>query len=441
VATEPVGAVVRFYRTVDHHVETFVPQTLWILYALFIVYATTLPFQFELDVPAAIEELSRIPLSPLAAIEQGPPRPSITDMVQNVVLFVPFGILGLLSLQRRGQIPILAVALVTLLGTALSVAVEVLQLFTPYRITSANDVMTNTIGSCLGAVAMLVAAPVAHRGAAMLGWMDERARPAFSFVLATATLLIVAAWHPFDASLRLGGIAFKLRELLADPWQVGIIADQGGDFLRYALFAMAMVVWMRVLDLRRPVQMAALAGAAAAFLVEMSQIVIWARMPGLADAMVGAAGAAAGAFAEPRIRSWRPARPMVLLVVLGVLAAAMMLLSPFEVTDERRAVQWMPFIDYLGIPPSRAVSNVAELVIAFAPVGYALRRLMPGRSGWVGVTLTALVLGGALEYLQGGVSGRYPDVTDVGMLVWGALLGAGAADWVAGPESSRSQSL
>jgi glycopeptide antibiotics resistance protein len=132
---------------------------------------------------------------------------------------------------------------------------------------------------------------------------------------------------------------------------------------------------------------------------------------------------------------------MVLLVVLGVLAAAMMLLSPFEVTDERRAVQWMPFIDYLGIPPSRAVSNVAELVIAFAPVGYALRRLMPGRSGWVGVTLTALVLGGALEYLQGGVSGRYPDVTDVGMLVWGALLGAGAADWVAGPESSRSQSL
>jgi VanZ family protein len=405
-----------------------VPHTLWILYALFIVYATTLPFQFELDVRAAVEELREVPLNPLVVREEA--RPSITDMVQNVVLFAPFGVLGLLSLRKWGRTPFIAVGMVTLLGTALSITVELLQLFSPYRITSSNDVMTNTIGSCLGAAAMLAAAPVAHRGAAMLGWMDERARPAFGALLATATLLIVATWHPFDASLRLGGIAYKLRELLADPWQVGVIGDQGGDLLRYALFAMAMVVWLRAIGVPRPVQMAALAGTVAAFGLELSQVVIGARMPGLADALVGAAGAAAGAFAEPRIRGWRPSSAFGLLVVLGVLATAMMMLSPFELAEERRTLQWVPFLDYLGVPPSRAASNVAELVIAFAPVGYALRRLMPGAAGWVGIVFAASVLGGALEYIQGAIVGRYPDVTDVGMLVWGALLGAAAADWI-----------
>ena len=67
-------------------------------------------------------------------------------MVQNVLLFVPFGAFGALALANRWRV-LTATAVVTLLGLALSTFVEALQLFTFDRTSSLNDVAKNTAGA------------------------------------------------------------------------------------------------------------------------------------------------------------------------------------------------------------------------------------------------------------------------------------------------------
>ncbi|MEI8165061.1 MAG: VanZ family protein [Chloroflexales bacterium] len=95
-------------------------------FAFLIVLLTLDPFYFEL--PAQIQIDLRV-------------RPS--DIIENVILFLPLGFLyRLTGGSRRGAI---------ILGAALSLGVETAQLFVPVRTTSPMDFMSNTLGAWLGA--------------------------------------------------------------------------------------------------------------------------------------------------------------------------------------------------------------------------------------------------------------------------------------------------
>ena len=142
---------------------------------------------------------------------------------------------------------------------------------------------------------------------------------------------------------------------------------------------------------------------------------------------MAAAGAFAGALLMGRRGAWsvRPAAAVVL--VSGWLATSLILLSPYVFSPERRQMESVPFAGYIGPQPERTVSHAVELTLAFFPVGFALAFLARGGRRWMMIGAVALVSGGTLEYLQGWIVGRYPDVTDVGMLLMGALAGAWAA--------------
>ena len=60
---------------------------LWILFALFLVYGTTIPFNFSSEPGWAAQKLAHIPLNPFIAADTGG-RISIPDFVQNVLLFL-----------------------------------------------------------------------------------------------------------------------------------------------------------------------------------------------------------------------------------------------------------------------------------------------------------------------------------------------------------------
>jgi glycopeptide antibiotics resistance protein len=92
----------------------------------------------------------------------------VLEASANVVMFVPFGMLGApllrgASARRRGTAPNVwrTVGLVTLAGAALSTAIELTQNLLPGRVPTVQDVVLNTAGAFLGSV--LVAVVVVSR--------------------------------------------------------------------------------------------------------------------------------------------------------------------------------------------------------------------------------------------------------------------------------------
>ena len=85
----------------------------------------------------------------------------VLEASANVVMFLPFGVLGLPLLRglvaRRGtRAPGVwrAVGLVTLAGAVLSAAIELTQNLLPGRVPTVQDVVLNTAGALLGALAV-----------------------------------------------------------------------------------------------------------------------------------------------------------------------------------------------------------------------------------------------------------------------------------------------
>lgn len=86
----------------------------------------------------------------------------VLEASANVVMFLPFGALGLPlaregARRRRGTVPgaWATVGVVTLAGAALSAAIELTQNVLPGRVPTVQDVVLNTGGALLGALAAM----------------------------------------------------------------------------------------------------------------------------------------------------------------------------------------------------------------------------------------------------------------------------------------------
>ena len=78
----------------------------------------------------------------------------VVDAVRNIALFAGLGVLWIATMPRPR---VHDVVVVTAFGALISFSVECAQLFSPIRTASLIDVMTNTIGACVGAGSMLLA--------------------------------------------------------------------------------------------------------------------------------------------------------------------------------------------------------------------------------------------------------------------------------------------
>jgi|GEM_PF-1541039 glycopeptide antibiotics resistance protein len=115
---------------------------------LFILYNTLLPFKPYSSFQEIIRHLDKVEFIPL--IVQGRMNP-LTDLVGNVLLFIPFGFfLVLYFLHQKGKAQAL---LVVVLGMLFSLSIEVLQIGFRYRTPSTTDIVMNTIGTAFGAIA------------------------------------------------------------------------------------------------------------------------------------------------------------------------------------------------------------------------------------------------------------------------------------------------
>lgn len=103
----------------------------------------------------------------------------VLEALANVVMFGPFGVLGVPLLRgataRRRGAPLgvwRAAGVVTVAGCALSVAIELTQNLLPGRVPTVQDVVMNTAGALLGAAlvaVVLVAVPARRPVAPQVG--------------------------------------------------------------------------------------------------------------------------------------------------------------------------------------------------------------------------------------------------------------------------------
>jgi len=123
---------------------------LWAAWGIGFLILVTAPFQFTRDQQIVDMKIAHVSPDIFVDTWKGG-RVSLIDVGLNLLAFVPFGLLGAHTVagavgDRRRR-----VLLVTLLGFFLSLGVETLQVFTRNRIPSSTDVVTNTLGACLGA--------------------------------------------------------------------------------------------------------------------------------------------------------------------------------------------------------------------------------------------------------------------------------------------------
>jgi glycopeptide antibiotics resistance protein len=397
-------------------------RALWLLFSLFIVYGATIPFSYA-GGEGFLERLAAVPLNPLVAPDTGR-RLSIPDAVQNVLLFVPFGALGVAAAARSAR-GAGRIALVTTLGLALSVAVELLQLLMSNRVTSTGDVMTNTVGASAGALGAGIAIRLTERARRRLAVEGLTGPPELRPALVSAGVLAVAFLQPFDVTLEIGAISWKVHALESDIWQRTIWRDEGIVVLVASLFAMAGASYWKALGEHGAAVKIGFLGTLAVVGLEAGQLLVTSRMPGLWDAGVGAAGIWLGAtlWALSGRVDW-PVLWWAILVLMTAFAAGLQMLSPFDWVSTYRGFSWFPLYGYYQRTTFETLSHVIELALAYFPLGYCLTYGAPSprRTLVLSLALT-LAIAAPVEALQGWVAGRYADGSDVAVGLLGAWAG------------------
>jgi VanZ family protein len=257
----------------------------------FIIVSTAAPFHFDLSPDSVLAHLSRIRFNPLISPDTGR-RVSIPDFVQTLLLVVPFGAAAISA--RGGDSAVRRIISAVLLGCALSVGAESIQLLTTNRISSFADVLANTVGAFTGAMAVVTLRGRQWGDDIRLAKSRAVAAPMYYPMLATALLVCLASWEPFDVTLDVGVVAGHVNALRASLWQVAFSADHIIVFVPFLLFGFMLTQWLRQLHVRFPVIVGIAAALIAGIALEASQVFITSRLPTFAGALTNAAGGVAG---------------------------------------------------------------------------------------------------------------------------------------------------
>lgn len=155
--------------------------TLAVAYLLVVVYASVQPARGWRIPPAEVLNFLGAPW---------PRYVTFDDLLLNVLAYVPAGFLLALALRPHVR-QHLAALLAILAGVALSIALEYVQTFLPGRVASNVDVLTNSFGAVVGALAAPLFGPTRQLGKRLFVWRD---RWFASGMLADTGVVLVALW-------------------------------------------------------------------------------------------------------------------------------------------------------------------------------------------------------------------------------------------------------
>jgi VanZ family protein len=194
---------------------------------------------------------------------------------------------------------------------------------------------------------------------------------------------------------------------------------------------MTLAGYLSVLGEKRAAAKTAALGVVVILGLEASQLAIESRMAGAWDALVGVVGILAGVaiWASATVIVW-PRLWFAVIVSGTIAAAAMQMLSPFTLASDYRPMSWFPFIGYYTRTTFETLSHVIELALIYFPMGFWIGSsgVERRRAMWMAAG-AALVIAVPIELLQGYISDRYPDISDIALSLAGAATGAALGHW------------
>ena len=358
----------------------------WLLAAL-VTYGSLFPFRFAAATPEAWSAL-------WDGLTQLPGR---GDLVANILLFAPFGYVGI----HAGHRGVVVLALAAALGAGLQIA----QVWLPDRDPSLQDAVWNLAGAGLGVFA-------ARR------WRLSGTVPAH-WRAAPALLIgcwVMYRWVPYLPSLDFQEIKDSLKPLLVTP------------DIRWPNVLHDAAAWIAVghflgRDRRRlPLMMA----------------IVFAGEVLIANNAVSLSNVAGAAAAAPVVLLGGARRPLPAALLLAA-AIAVSGLAPFEFRGTPAPFHWVPFHGFLGGSMLVNAASILEKTFLYGSLLLLLVRAGLPRAAALaaGVTLAA-----AIEVAQTRFARHLPEVTDpllvllVGWLL-GALAGSDASPYDGFPEENQ----
>ncbi len=180
-------------------------------FTLFTVYNTLIPFSFDYGFGDLAGQIGKINWKMYWGEDI-----AITDIVGNIILFMPFGFLLYMKLQQDGSNHPILIAILS--GAALSLSIEITQLFIQSRDTAPHDLLNNTLGSFVGAaVASIYSASMAATARRTFYDLLDR-KPFILLAVIIALSQFVTAVMPFTVSISVSSLADSVKESNVIPF-------------------------------------------------------------------------------------------------------------------------------------------------------------------------------------------------------------------------------
>ena len=412
--------------------RNLLPYVLLALLAVFIGYGTLIPFNLVSSRDQISTNISQIVWTPF--VDPDGSRASIPDVVQNILLFIPFGFCGFFALRRNRRTSpaaaLLGLFLAGILGFALSTTVEIFQTITVDRITSVTDLITNTIGTVIGYIAAFILSGTLDK--LMRATIVQRAARSHTFypLILSFVIVTIGALQPFDFGLEVGRIGSRVLGILRNPFDFTLmIRDEPFLFFRFFLFSYVCTLWFNENEQSQPALKGAALSSFTAVFLEGSQIFTKSHVPGAQDTLVMVLGSASGAFCMQSItRKFSNKQLCFLIIATTIVISGIQIFSPFHFKPDYQVMNWVPFLPYYDRNFITALGMFLEGILIYFPLGFVLRLLLTNRGGYFPIIgLIGLGIALPLEFVQGWVVSRHPDITDI----LGAFIGTVAGGWFA----------
>ncbi len=361
---------------------------LWLGFAAIAAYGSIYPFNFQ------FQQLD--PLAWQAFVDTCCRETSRGDILGNVVLFLPYGYLGILAAgSNRGLIRQFLIVCVT--GVVFAFLLQVAQLYLPSRDENLQDVIWNLLGIVVGA---LLGIPSRHL-------MQRAASQASNLQL--VPWILIGSWLayrliPFVPSIDFQSIKDSIKPLLA--FDELSLAGTAYTTVAWLLVGYLLNHGLRGKRLGRLLPLAVLGTFGLEILIVFNVLT-------LSNVIAGLLAVLLHWLVFSRLR--RPELPLLIALLVGL---AWSDLAPFVTRPDPIAFNWLPFQGFLGGSMFTNAQSAAEKVFAYGSIVYLLLRM--GLGGWVSL-LAATAWVGGIEFAQTYVINHTPEITDPLLVIFAAL--------------------